>query len=327
MYLVSVENLSRKEKENYTLQNIHFNIVEGKKVAIAGATGSGKTSLLKMMAGLLQTTTGNIFFQQQKVKGPEEKLLTGYDSIAYLSQHFELRNNYYVFELMEMANKLQTFAAEKIYELCQIKHLLQRKTNELSGGEKQRIALALLLTKSPKLLLLDEPFSNLDFIHRKIIKQVIDDVCKQMQITCVLVSHDATDILSWADEIIVLQNGKIIQQGTPTQLYYQPCNEYCAGLLGAYNLLSVSSLSSAFPLTHHKTKKQKIFLRPEQIVIEKATNIFQKDIIESIKFLGSYSIATVSVNQQKIKVQIANQQFSVGDRVIVSVPPHNYWFL
>lgn len=327
MYLLSVKSLSRKEKENYILQNIQFNIVEGAKIAIAGATGSGKTSLLKMIADLLQPTKGEIIFKQQKIKGPQEKLLPGHEGIAYLSQHFELRNNYSVFELMEMANKLQPFDAEKIYELCQIKHLLQRKTNELSGGEKQRISLALLLTKSPKLLLLDEPFSNLDFIHRNIIKQVIEDISQQLNITCLLVSHDATDALSWADEIIILQNGKIIQQGSPTQLYYQPCNEYCAGLLGEYNLLDFSSISSTFPSNHQKNKEQKIFLRPEQIVMEKATNIFQKNTIENITFLGSYSLATVLVNNQKIKVHTSNQRFSVGDRVVISVPTHNYWFL
>lgn len=326
MEILRVEGLCRKEKENFTVNNISFSLVKHQKIAIAGATGSGKTTLLRMIAGLQQPSNGFVYFKEQKVLGPEEKLLSGHPQIAYLSQHFELRNNYRVAELMEMANKLNDFDAEKIYGLCRIEHLLQRKTNELSGGEKQRISLALLLTKSPQLLLLDEPFSNLDFIHRNIIKQVIEDVCQQLNISCILVSHDASDILAWADEILILQDGNLVQQGSPQQLYYKPNNEYCAGLLGDYNLIDASVLLHTTVLANNIANK-KLLLRPEQILLTPASNIFQKDSIQRISFKGNCYLIDVLVGNQMIKVQVAENNFSVGDRVFLSVPQSNYWFI
>ena len=115
-------------------------------------------------------------------------------------------------ELLEYANKLPATEAASLYKLCRIDHLLKRKNDQLSGGEKQRIALARLLVGSPKLLLLDEPFSNLDLIHKNILKSVIEDIGERMKLTCMLTSHDPMDTLSWADEIIVRKDGQIIQQ-------------------------------------------------------------------------------------------------------------------
>jgi ABC-type sulfate/molybdate transport systems ATPase subunit len=125
----------------------------------------------------------------------------------------------------------------ELYEICHISHLLKRRTNQLSGGEKQRIALARLLGSMPRLLLLDEPFSNFDAIHKKTMRKILDDISKRLDISIIMVSHDAMDILSWADSIVVLQEGKVIQQGTNRDVYLQPINEYCAALLGDYSLL------------------------------------------------------------------------------------------
>ena len=205
MTLLEVSGVSRLEEEICTVNKVSFTQRQFQKIAIAGSTGSGKTTLLKLIAGLVQATSGTILFDGAIVKGPEEKLLPGHPGIGYLSQHFELRNHYRVKEVLEMASKLSTEEATFIYEICRISHLLNRWTHQLSGGEKQRIALARLLVAAPRLLLLDEPYSNLDAIHKNILKKVIADVCDSLNITCILISHDAQDIMSWADEIIVLK--------------------------------------------------------------------------------------------------------------------------
>src|SRR6478672_4156198 len=201
MILLSVKDVSSPDLGKTTVKHISFDQQVGEKIAIAGETGSGKTTLLKMIAGLIQPQTGMISLEGERVQGPDEQLIPGHPRIGYLSQHFELRNNYRVEELLDMANLVPDDEAEKIYSICDIAHLKQRWTDQLSGGEKQRISLAKLLTARPRLLLLDEPYSNLDLIHKRKMKLAIEELGEQMGITCILVSHDAADMLSWADKI------------------------------------------------------------------------------------------------------------------------------
>ncbi len=205
MALLTVTGLSRMDEGKTAVKDIHFTQQPFEQIAIAGETGSGKTTLLKMIGGLLQPASGQILLEGKRVKGPDEQLIPGNKNIGYLSQHFELRNNYKVHEVLDMANRLGIAKASKIYAICRIEHLLQRWTDELSGGEKQRIALARLLSTSPRLLLLDEPFSNLDMLHKTMMKSVLKDAGEQMQISSILVSHDAPDILSWADTVFLFQ--------------------------------------------------------------------------------------------------------------------------
>src|SRR5687767_2904429 len=170
MSLLQLNGIGKRIGSRYVLKNISFIQHPSEKIAIAGETGSGKTTLLKIIAGFIQADEGEVMFEGEKIKGPQERLIPGHPHIAYLSQHFELRNNYRVEEVLEYANTLPPEESKRLYEICHISHLLQRKTDQVSGGEKQRIALAKLLTTSPRLLLLDEPFSNLDMRHRNVLK-------------------------------------------------------------------------------------------------------------------------------------------------------------
>lgn len=220
------------------IDQISFELQASQKIAITGESGAGKTILLKMIIGHVQPDSGTILFHGERVLGPEEKLLPGHKEIGYLSQEHELLHNYKVEDLVWFQNKLSDEESAKLFEICRIDDLMKRSTNQLSGGEKQRIALSMLLTKSPKMLILDEPFSNLDPIHTEILKAVLEDVTERLQITCLLTSHDPNDTLSWADEIIVMKHGKIVQKETPELVYHQPMNEYVAGMFGRYNLLT-----------------------------------------------------------------------------------------
>jgi len=213
-----------------------FTLKKNQRLAIAGETGSGKSTLLKIIAGLAAARQGSVFFEGVKVAPPQERLIPGQPGIAYLSQHFELWHNYRVAEVLEYSNDLDPAEAQNLYRLCHIYHLLGRRTDQLSGGERQRIALARLLVRPPRLLLLDEPFSNLDMIHKRTLKKVIKNIAEKFDITTILVSHDPYDTLTWADKLIVLQEGRIVQQGPPREVYQQPINEYVAALLGEYTL-------------------------------------------------------------------------------------------
>jgi ABC-type Fe3+/spermidine/putrescine transport system ATPase subunit len=318
MNFLEVSKLSRKEQESYVVKDICFTQPFLKKVAIAGATGSGKTSLLKMIAGLVQPTEGIILFNGEKVKGPEEQLLPGHPGIVYLSQHFELRNHYRVEEILAMANTFTDGEATAIYEICRITHLLKRWTHQVSGGEKQRIALARLLVTAPRLLLLDEPYSNLDVIHKTTLKKVISDVCENLSITCILISHDPQDTLSWADEIIVLEDGRLIQHGQPEEIYKHPVNEYAAALFGKYTLLTPSLARAFGAVADTNTKVVNRFIRPEHFKLKKQGEGLMCKVLKGT-FMGSYYEAVVVSSGLKLIINTGTQRVSKGDIAYVSL--------
>ncbi len=319
MALLQVSGISKKGKDSFVVKEISFSQQPLQKIAIAGETGSGKTTLLKMIAGLVQPDAGEIIFDNTNVIGPADKLLPGHPGIAYLSQHFELRNNYWVHELLSYANELPADQAAALYRVCQIEHLVDRRTDQLSGGEKQRIALARLLITSPKLLILDEPFSNLDAIHKRTIKSVIQDISEQLSITCIMVSHDPADILSWADHIIVMKDGAIIQEGAPESIYKQPVNEYCAGLFGNFTVIDSPLSASLFTLPGQTTHSKKALVRPEQILLSSSGLTSLSGTIQQINFFGSYYLLLVSVSHQQLLVKTYQQGFSVGDIVFLTI--------
>jgi ABC-type sugar transport system ATPase subunit len=313
MSLLNVSGISKKKNEEYLLKNINFTQEPSQKIAIAGSTGSGKTTLLKIIAGLIQPDEGEVLFEGIRVKGPLEKLLPGHSQIAYLSQHFELRNNYRVEELLQMANKLSHDDAELVYEVCRITHLLNRWSDELSGGEKQRISFAKALVTAPKLLLLDEPFSNLDAIHRNVLKSVITDIEERLSVTCILVSHDPVDLLSWADEIIVINQGKIIQRGAVEEIYHYPVNEYAAALFGKYNVVS-PELVQLFPSLQNDIKR---FVRSTDFRISLDQGGIEAKVT-SVSFMGSFY--EMEVNTSGLQLIITDSgRFKEGDVVFVSL--------
>lgn len=313
--LLQVKNLSKQLPKGLLIDNINLQQEPLQKLAIAGISGAGKTSLLKMIAGLLQPDAGSILLNGKRVPGPYEQLLPGHKQIGYLSQGYELRNNYKVADLIWFDNKLAVTEATEIFEVCNNRHLLSRRTDELSGGEKQRIGLCLLLVKKPALLILDEPFSNLDLIHKNILKVVLNDISSQLQTTILLASHDPLDTLSWANEIAVMQEGKIIQQANPKHIYNQPNGEYVAALFGYYNLLTVSQIQLITNNAIVKNKNQTFILRPEFITIVNLEKAVCKGQVTTINFYGNYYLATVLVDSITLTVMQATNKVSVGDIV------------
>jgi ABC-type sugar transport system ATPase subunit len=302
MDLLAVRGIGKEEKTGFSVKDIHFSQALYQQIAIVGETGSGKTSLLKMIAGLMQPDQGEILFEGTRVLGPLEKLLPGHPRIAYLSQHFELRNNYRVEEELEARNKLSDEQARSIYEVCRISHLLKRRTDQLSGGERQRIVLARLLTTSPSLLLMDEPYSNLDRQHTQIIKAVLKDLVEQWKISCIMVSHDAEDLLAWADRVLVMREGRIIQDGTPEAVYHQPVDQYTATLLGECNILEPSLAGLLLP-GYEMPPGKKWLLRPEQIGLTAAGDAQPNAAIQEVHFCGSHYLLELESMGQTLLVR------------------------
>jgi iron(III) transport system ATP-binding protein len=312
--LLTVANIIKRGTEGLVLNDICFEQRKFQKLVIAGETGSGKSTLLKIIAGLVQPDSGQIVFNGEEVKGPDDALVPGHPQIAYLSQHFDLQKFLRVEQVLEYANHLSAKEAASIFSVCRIDHLLHRKTDQLSGGEKQRIAIARLLIGKPKLLLLDEPYTNLDMVLKGILKHVIEDIGRKLKITCIMVSHDPADTLSWADQIVVLKEGNLIQQGTPQQVYHEPINEYVAGLFGDYNVLTPGQQKMVG--VKHPTRNR--LVRPEEFRIRKSkvTNRFK---IEEVRFCGYLYELKLTYRQMSVWLATTSDHYKAGDRVEISL--------
>ena len=318
--LLELKNISSLHLNgaDFILKDINISIPALQKTAIAGETGSGKSSLLKIAGGAGEPDTGAEYFNGGYVETMREKLLPGHPSIASLGQYFELQKNLRVEQVLEYANKLSAKEAAKLYKICHIEHLLKRRTNELSGGERQRIALARLLTTKPKLLILDEPFSNLDMVHKTTLKQIINDLSEKLKITVLMVSHEPTDTLSWADYLIVMRDGKIIQEGTPEMIYNQPVNSYVAGLFGYFNEISDASILKKLGL---KVSDVPLIVRPEKLVL--VTKDSSNKVVATCtkhRFFGSYYLIDFQLeNNQSVYVYSTTGLPDIGSQYFLSL--------
>ena len=322
MDFLNANGIGKKEGNSWVLQDVSFTLQRSQKLAFAGATGSGKTTLLKIIAGLIDPSTGDVYFKQEKIKSPSEKLLPGHPAITYLSQHFELRNHYRVKEVLDMAKNVSNTEAERLYDVCRISHLLHRWTHQLSGGERQRIALTQLLSGNPELLLLDEPYSNLDVLHKTILKNVVRDLGEQLGLTVILVSHDPQDVLSWADEILVLNEGKAVQQASPKEIYTNPTDGYTAGLFGKYNVLTYELAKALSAYSDVEMQDLGRFVRPEEfILIDSGKGL--KAVVTEVLFMGSYVELHLNVAGLNLIVHTANRNLKKGDEVCLLLQSHH----
>lgn len=323
MSLLQVSGTGKDIAETFALTDIHFIQQAGQKIGIAGATGSGKSTLLKLISGLDDADSGSILFEGRKVKGPAYRLIPGEPGIAYLSQHYELRNHYRMEELLSYANTLTEEEAMQLFRICRIDHLLQRKTSQLSGGEKQRIALARLLLQSPRLLLLDEPFSNLDLIHKTLLKQVLEELALRKGLSCIIASHDPVDLLPWADTLLILEAGKLLQQDTPETVYHRPVNVYAGALLGHYNLVP-AAVAAQWGIT--TASGRQLFLRPEQLKpTVKGKGIAA--VVEQVRFGGAQYELVVDAAGTRLYLAVPHTALKAGQTLYITVKEHDFWFL
>jgi iron(III) transport system ATP-binding protein len=211
--------------------------------------------------------------------------------------------------VLAYANQLSPDDAAQLYATCHIEHLLTRPTDQLSGGERQRVAIARLLSTNPQWLLLDEPFSHLDFLHKSLLKQVLTEASAARGVSILLVSHEPSDTLSWADEMMAMRAGHVLQQGAPAALYQQPVDGYVAGLLGSFTELS------------DREKKQlgwqrnaSRFFRPEHFVL---SDEGVAGTVVRLLFFGAHVDALVDIGSRTVPVRTTPGRVVPGQRVYV----------
>ncbi|WP_426059225.1 ABC transporter ATP-binding protein [Hymenobacter sp. B1770] len=325
MDLLTVSGISLTERETVVLQNVSFTQQAGQKLALAGESGTGKSTLLQVIAGLIQPSAGEVHANGSRVRGPAEILVPGHPGVAYLTQNSALPHSLRVEQVLRYANKRPVAEAQALYELCHISHLSERRTDQLSGGEQQRVALARLLLGSPRLLLLDEPFSNLDRVHKRILQGIIEELGHRLGITCLLVSHDPADTLSWADEILVMRQGLIVQQGPPARVYQQPVDEYTAALFGDYSIVRGAERQMLAPVSKRKAAETVLLVRPEQFVLGPKSPNHLIGTVKASRFFGSYFEVEIALPVNTIRVRTASHEWKPGSLVPVSVAPGSAW--
>ena len=317
--IVEVQDVGLTHPQGFALKGINFSLRTGEHLAIIGESGSGKSTLLKIIGGLLDAETGASYFEGNKVTGPLYNLIPGQKGIGYLSQHYELRNNYQVYDYLDYGSKMSDEEARFIFEACHIDHLLLRKTNSgLSGGEKQRIALAKILLTRPKMLLLDEPFSNIDPQNKYLLQQVLAKLENELKITYIMVSHDPYDLLAWAERIIIMRNGQLLRDGNPFQLFFNPEDDYTAGVLGAFNKLSVKN-AVVLGLKEKDQHMPHVYIRPSEISMLSKGKTSCSATVSSMRFLGNFYRYELQWQQQMIIVHSLQPTFATGEQVYLNI--------
>ena len=262
--MLRVQSISYSYSDKQVLSEVSFSVTKGQCVALIGESGSGKSTLLKAVYGILDVSKGKIFWKADQVLGPAHHLVPGMPYMKYLAQDFDLMP--YVSVAENVGNFLSNFylnkKSERINELLQLvgmEEFAEVQARYLSGGQMQRVALARVLALEPELLLLDEPFSHIDFHQKNELAQHVFDYCKQKNITVIYTSHTPEEILMFSDLVIVLKEGKLMENDTPQNIYELPATEYIARLTGEVNLI---------PVRYFGVQNDEVLLiRPHQLIL------------------------------------------------------------
>jgi len=320
---IQVSNLSRRFSEkpdSLGLTDISFGVDKGKITAVIGESGSGKSTLLRLVYGLLEPDSGEIRFKGWKVPGPDEKLIPGHASMRLVSQNFEDLNTYAnVWD--NVASRLSNTNLQEKHDKTEVAlnslgilRLAKQRVVDLSGGEKQRVAIARALVTGPEVLLMDEPFNQVDASFRDHLQQDIRKIVDEIGLTIIMVSHDPAEVLAMSDSLLILKDGKLMAMGSPLAIYNNPPNAYAATLLAKSNILSWKQVSSLLPAI----QKDQIIIHPEWLsVAENPLGTFE---IHSILFKGFYE--EILLQDQMLQLRWINKnprQYRVGQRVDVKV--------
>lgn len=243
--MLAVKNISFSYDNQPNLHSISFGLTKGKNLALIGESGCGKSTLLKLLYGLYDLEEGQIFWNETEVLGPKFHLIPGMPFMKYLAQDFDLMPFITVAE--NVGKYLSNFFPEekqsRIAELLEIVEMTQYadvKAKLLSGGQMQRVALARVLALEPEVLLLDEPFSHIDNFRKNSLRRKLFAYLKEQNVTCIVATHDSTEVLAFADEVAIMREGKIIESGIPKFIYENPKDNYVASLFGDVNEIEIS---------------------------------------------------------------------------------------
>lgn len=320
--ILSIQNLTKQHQAEQLsgISNVSFDINKGEIVAIIGESGSGKSTLLKSIYGLLKVDDGEIIFNGKRVKGPDEQLIPGHAEMKMVTQDFSLNIYAKVYDNIasQLSNTNVALKQQKTMEVMEhlrITALKDKKIIALSGGEQQRVAIAKALVSDTKVLLLDEPFSQVDAILKNQLRADIKQLSKETGLTIIMVSHDATDGLFMADRLVILKDGQLVQEGKPRAVYNRPSNTYTAKMLGNAVVLSKKEAQQL----DLKVNGEQICFYPEWVEL-KASWSAKKFNVRDIYYKGFYDELLLERNGVHIRaLQLNSGEHKKNDQVYVNI--------
>jgi putative spermidine/putrescine transport system ATP-binding protein len=305
MTYLAVKQLNKRYGATQIFEQIDFSAREGELVTLLGPSGCGKSTLLRCLAGLTEVDSGEILLQGSNIVPlPPQKR-----TIGMVFQSYALFPNMTVEKNVAFGLKMQKLSTETIrqrvgeaLEMVELNEFARRYPHQLSGGQSQRVALARSLVTRPRLLLLDEPLSALDARIRRHLREQIRRIQQELKLTTLFVTHDQEEALSMSDRIVLMNRGKIVQNGDAETLYTQPVNLFAAGFIGNYNLLSAAE---ATQLTGQPWYGR-IAIRPESIQLCAPDKGIAADIL-SHSLLGNIIRYRVRAQGVELSVDVLNR--------------------
>ncbi len=320
--IIKVNNLTKQYQSDQPggVKNISFEIQKGDIVAIIGESGSGKSTLLKAIYGLLTPDEGDVYFRTERIKGPNEQLIPGHKQMKMVTQDFSL--NVYAKAYDNIASQLPNTDVKvksektlKIMEHLKILPLKNKRIVELSGGEQQRVAIAKAMVADTEILLLDEPFSQVDALLKNQLRADIKQIAAETGVTVLVVSHDPADGLFLADRLLILKDGALLQSGKPSDIYQKPTHIYTAQILGNAVILSRGNAEKL----GLKTFKQFVVFYPEwaEIISNWSSRRFE---VKDVYYKGFYDELLLERNGVQIRaLQLNRGAHKKNDHVQVNI--------
>ena len=320
MATVTIQHITKAFGENVVLKDFNETFQEGEFITLLGPSGCGKTTMLRIIAGFEKPTSGELYIDGQLVSGgktfvPPEKRSIGmvFQSYAVWPHMNVFQNVAYPLTIQKVNKAKIKESVERVLGIVHLSQYAQRLPSQLSGGQQQRVALARALVAAPKLLLLDEPLSNLDAKLRESMRFEIKEIQKQLGITVVYVTHDQTEAMAMSDRIFLINRGTVQQSGTPEEIYNQPANQFVADFLGKVDFFKGTAADGYIsfpgmngqrvPYKGPRNGKVEVAVRPENLYFDE--NGVLSGVLEAQYYLGDVDDCRVRVGDTLVRV-IAN---------------------
>ncbi|TKB56766.1 ABC transporter ATP-binding protein [Ferrimonas aestuarii] len=338
---LAIHNLCCHYDDTQVLSQLNLNLKQGEILALLGASGCGKTTLLHAIAGLIPLTEGDISLEGELVSSASHTLPTEKRQLGMIFQDYALFPHLNVadnigFGLQGWSKAKRKQRVEEMLTLVKLQGLGKRQIHQLSGGQQQRVAIARALAYRPRLLLLDEPFSNIDSQVRHSLIEEIREILKSQQISAIFVTHTKEEAYSFADRLALLHQGKLLQTGTPESIYSTPNSSVVANFLGQANYVTakvinqaeleteLGRITSTDDIEHSVGCEGQLLIRPQQLELNPNANPTPERLgtVKAKRFKGGYTEYQIELGALNLISHSQNSELSLGQPVVVSVKPH-----